>query len=330
MKLSVAMCTYNGDLYIKEQLQSIINQTVPVNEIIICDDGSTDNTIPLILGIKDETTNIKIELHNNGKKLGVIKNFEKAISLCTGDIIFLSDQDDIWLPHKVKTILKHFNTNPLKELVFTDAKIINEYGNTINNATLFNEVGFNKSMQLIWEYGMSFEIINKGNKITGATMAFRKELIPDALPFSITSKVFHDEQLAIITINRGTISYITDQLIQYRIHKNNVTGLGKDWNVRKKNSTKSINKIKHPYPIKDLFFSTPSINIERYKFYEERGKYINSIKGKLILILSIYKYYKYYNKYFIHFYLHDIYIGIPTYLKKKAYSFKSIFKRFCL
>ena len=90
MKVSVAMCTYNGHQYIKEQLLSILEQTIPIDEIIICDDGSKDATIQIIIEYMNAYPGV-IKLIKNSQNLGYTKNFEKAICLCSGDIIFLAD-----------------------------------------------------------------------------------------------------------------------------------------------------------------------------------------------------------------------------------------------
>jgi glycosyltransferase involved in cell wall biosynthesis len=95
MKLSVAMCTYNGAQYIEKQLLSILNQELPINEIVICDDGSNDDTLEKVENIAANYQDVAWKILQNAPQLGVTKNFEKAITLCTGDIIFLSDQDDI-------------------------------------------------------------------------------------------------------------------------------------------------------------------------------------------------------------------------------------------
>ena len=110
MKLSVALCTYNGEKYIKEQLESILNQTVAIDEIIICDDRSNDKTTAIIEQFQAEYPD-KISLHKNHANLGSTKNFEKSISICTGDYIFLSDQDDIWKANKVEKIIQYFLLN---------------------------------------------------------------------------------------------------------------------------------------------------------------------------------------------------------------------------
>lgn len=99
MKTSVALCTYNGEKYIKEQLDSILNQTKKVDEIIVCDDCSSDKTVE-ILNHYSSTNPGLFKIYINEQNLRSVKNFEKAITLCTGDIIFLSDQDDFWVNEK--------------------------------------------------------------------------------------------------------------------------------------------------------------------------------------------------------------------------------------
>lgn len=107
-KVSVALATYNGEKYIEEQLESIINQTIKPDEIIVCDDKSTDNTVLLINNIINRNRDIDIKLVINKNNLGYIKNFAYAMKMCTGDVIFLSDQDDIWVINKIEDYLKVF------------------------------------------------------------------------------------------------------------------------------------------------------------------------------------------------------------------------------
>ena len=116
------MCTYNGEKYIKEQLESILNQTIAIDEIIICDDGSNDKTIQIIEEIQLEYPN-KISLYKNQVNLGSNKNFEKAITICSGDYIFLSDQDDIWKNNKVEKIIKHSLRKSNHQKVFFQMQI---------------------------------------------------------------------------------------------------------------------------------------------------------------------------------------------------------------
>lgn len=123
MKVSVAMCTYNGEKYIEEQLNSILHQT-KIDEIIICDDGSKDKTLEICNEIL-KSSNVEYTLKLN-KNLGFAKNFYQAITLCSGDIIFFCDQDDIWKENKIDLMCQVFNNDPDTLLVFSNAYITNE------------------------------------------------------------------------------------------------------------------------------------------------------------------------------------------------------------
>lgn len=220
---SVALCTYNGEKYIEEQISSILNQSVPVDEIVVCDDGSTDNTLTLIEKFQPHTkTNIRI--YRNEHQLGVCANFQKAIDLCEGDIIFLSDQDDVWFQHKVEIICKWFEKNPTKNVVFTDAALIDEKGCIIPNDSLWKRVQFNSGEQFWFNHGFALEIFVRGNVATGATMAFKKNSGPYSL-ISPNSSVLHDEVLAEAAMNRNSLGYIKFQLISYRLHGQQVCGM---------------------------------------------------------------------------------------------------------
>ena len=123
MKISVCLATYNGEKYIKEQLDSILPQLSANDEIIISDDNSTDDTINIIRSLNDE----RIKIYVNKTK-GIVKNFENALNNASGDIIFLSDQDDVWKNDKVKKILSAFSSDNSLTLVFSNAEIIDENG----------------------------------------------------------------------------------------------------------------------------------------------------------------------------------------------------------
>lgn len=216
MKTSVAMCTYNGEKYIKTQLESILNQTVAIDEIIICDDGSNDNTIEFISKFQVENPN-KISLYSNPINLGSNKNFEKAISICTGDYIFLCDQDDVWRINKVEKIIQHFSENPSTEAVFTNGNLINDKNQKINTHTLWDSVFFMEN-QLQKPIHLFKLISSKRNMVTGATLCIKKETKEFILPFPNIQKYYHDEWIAIIIASRKKLDYITDELISYRIH----------------------------------------------------------------------------------------------------------------
>lgn len=211
---SVALCTYNGARYIQEQVESILRQTLPVDEIVICDDGSTDNTLQIVESLQTKTpTNIRI--FRNETNLGICANFQKAVNLCNGDIIFLSDQDDIWLPQKTQMITEWFSKNPCKNVVFSDAYLINESGELISKDTLFERIGFAKKYREYFDDGCELSVFYYCNHATGATMALRKQY---QFAQYCSPHILHDEVIALLSIQESSLGYISEPLVNYRIH----------------------------------------------------------------------------------------------------------------
>jgi glycosyltransferase involved in cell wall biosynthesis len=231
MKTSVAMCTYNGEKYIKTQLESILNQTVAIDEIIICDDGSNDKTIAIVAQIQFENPN-KIYLYQNPVNLGSNKNFEKAISKCTGDYIFLSDQDDLWKKQKVEKIIQYFSKNPSTEAVFTNADLINDSSEKFTESSLWNSVYFMEE-ELTKPINLYNHIKFRSNIVTGATLCFKKEIKDLILPIPTVQEFYHDEWIAIIIASRNNLAYLTDKLISYRIHSGQQIGTNGSHKINK-------------------------------------------------------------------------------------------------
>ena len=123
-KVSVAITTYNSAKFITEQIESICNQTIIPDEIIISDDCSNDDTLKIINYLKNKFNNVYFKIIINNKNIGFIKNFELALNNCTGDIIFLSDHDDVWLNNKIERIIDIFNANNNILLIIHDAKLV--------------------------------------------------------------------------------------------------------------------------------------------------------------------------------------------------------------
>lgn len=222
MRLSVAMCTYNGENFIREQLLSIMNQTLQVDEIVICDDCSKDDTVAIINSLKAQY-HLPIRLYINTWNHGYRKNFEQAICRCSGDIILLSDQDDIWLPTKVKTIVDFFDRNPDKEFVFTNAVLVNTAGISSYNQTLFDVLGLDKETLDLFDKGFALEMLSVYCRVTGATTALRASMMPYCIPLS--DIVAHDEAIAMSAAFLNKIGYIDQCLIKYRQHGKQTIGL---------------------------------------------------------------------------------------------------------
>ena len=221
MKISVAMCTYNGEKYIKEQLDSIFNQTLKVDEIIICDDLSNDKTINIIEDFNQNYPDI-ISLFVNEINLKSVKNFEKAISLCTGEIVFLSDQDDKWVESKVENYLEFFKNNPNIDVIASNGFCINKDSKIIDSYTIWDIPSFLKSNNKDCDY---FKMITHiGNFVTGASMALRKSIQETIFPFPILKNFHHDEWIAILTAHENKFEFLDEKYFYYRIHDNQQVG----------------------------------------------------------------------------------------------------------
>lgn len=291
MTTSVALCTYNGERYIREQIESILNQTMHVDEIVVCDDRSTDNTL-LVIETIASTTDIKINVFRNESQLGVYYNFQKAIDNCKGEIIFLSDQDDVWEPNKVETIISYFNDNKSIQAVFTDALLIDQDGNPDkiipNNLWSYH---FNKKDKKIFDNGIQLEpFLNGGNHATGATMALRKDLVLNRPITNICQygEVLHDYAIAVYAAENNALGYIDAPLIRYRIHNGQTCGLIRghatiDYQMY------VINTCVIPY------LKNPKA-VEIAKFTSYRLRQTRKIHGWLGMIRNIRKYRQLYSK----------------------------------
>ena len=204
-KISVAMATYNGEKYIKKQIESILINLKENDELIISDDGSKDKTLDIIKSIKDKR--IKII---SGPKQGVIKNFENALNNCTGDYIFLSDQDDIWEKDKVKKVVPY-----LEKYI----AVVHDNETVLEDGTILFESWFKHRNS---KPGLINNLIK--NRYLGCCMAFKKELLDYALPFPNNIEM-HDWYLGLIAEKKGKTVFINDKLIKYRRHENNTSSL---------------------------------------------------------------------------------------------------------
>ncbi|WP_035333323.1 glycosyltransferase family 2 protein [Dyadobacter crusticola] len=207
--ISVALCTFNGQRFLKEQLDSLISQSYSNIEIIIVDDCSTDLTYDILLSYS--ATYPIIRLHSNESRLGYNKNFEKALKLCNGEFIAICDQDDIWNKDKLEVQLKAIQTNML---VYCDSDLIDSIGKTMNRK-MSGKFNFYK--------GSLPETFLFMNCVSGHTILMRRSLLPYALPFP--SEFHYDQWLAYVACCVGSIDFVSESLVQYRIHDHNCTNL---------------------------------------------------------------------------------------------------------
>jgi len=206
--ISVCMATYNGSRYIKRQLLSILCQLGGSDEIILVDDCSSDATLEVVERLGDS----RIKIYRNGSNEGVLRTFERAIRLASGDIIFLSDQDDIWYPEKVGKFLQVFNGQPDVTLVLSDAKVINDRDEVIAKSFFEARGGFSPG---IWH-----NIAR--NKYLGCAMAFRRSMVDKFLPFPKDIPM-HDMWIGCINSIYGKPSFLDMPLMGYRRHQRNAS-----------------------------------------------------------------------------------------------------------
>ena len=208
------MCTFNGERYLPEQLESFAKQTRPPDEVVICDDQSSDNTLALI---RQFAAAFRVRVESNAQQLGSMKNFEKAIGLCAGDIIVLADQDDVWLSNKLQCLEAEFERAPEVGLVFSDAELIDDEGQGLGRR-LWEQIGLGDTERARLNGGNGLIDLLRGATATGATLAFRAKYKSLILPIPENLTVIHDAWIALIVSCVARVLPLDQPLVQYRQH----------------------------------------------------------------------------------------------------------------
>lgn len=211
------MITFQGAAYLKAQMDSILGQSIPVHEIIVCDDGSTDGTREILATYAESHPHI--QLHFNEKNLGTVANMQQCLRKTTGDLIFLADQDDVWLPTKVEKTLAFFQENPNADAVFSNADIIDEEGETQYGMTLWDIIGFPYGQVELADFERRVD-----NVVTGAGLAFKRnqELLDKDIPQ--IPGLLHDGWIGLYFAAKNTLVANLEKLFQYRSHANQQVG----------------------------------------------------------------------------------------------------------
>ena len=220
--ISIAMCTYNGERFIEEQLDSIAAQTVQPLELVVCDDGSTDRTVPLIEAFSRRAA-FPVHVHVNAKNLGVTRNFESAAKRCTGKIILFTDQDDRWRTTKIQRIRQAFDADDRLQLFFSNAQLIDQSGKELNRR-LWDDVFFHGAGKSEVMTGKLYAVLLRQSVVTGGTMAVTSDLIAACSPFN--PNWVHDEWIAALAAAMD-VRYLAEPqpLIDYRLHDKQQIGM---------------------------------------------------------------------------------------------------------
>ncbi len=227
MKISFIMAVYNGEKYIIEQLDSVLGQTRALDEVIIIDDKSTDKTYSMIQNyIKTHDLHHWV-LEKNKKNIGYQLNFKKALEKASGDIIFLSDQDDKWLPTKVEEMVSIMEENPHILSLGTSFYVIDKHSNRIEYPTKKGYSNYHLIPFMIKENDlvkMDMKLLCQRNFCQGCTMAISKS-VSDEWITCIDANNPHDWEMNIIASSHDGCYFLNKPLIEYRIHDNNTIGL---------------------------------------------------------------------------------------------------------
>ena len=211
-RVSVALCTYNGEKYLAQQLKSLAQQTRLPDELVVCDDCSSDSTPEMIQEFA-RTAPFPVRFFRNPVNLRSTKNFEQAITLCDGDFISLCDQDDIWLPEKIASELSVLEQDPTVGGVFSDADLIDASSHMLDKR-LWANVLFTLREQGRFQSGHGADVLLKGNVVTGATLMFRASLRPVFMP--IPAVWVHDGWIAWMLLMHSKLTFIAQPLMQYQ------------------------------------------------------------------------------------------------------------------
>jgi glycosyltransferase involved in cell wall biosynthesis len=233
-RISVAMCTYNGERFLPQQLASIAKQTRLPDELVVCDDGSTDRTVAIVREFAASAP-YPVRVFENERNLGFAANFERAIGLCEGDLIALSDQDDIWYPIRLERSEQELMAHPEAGLVFSDADVMNDR-NELVGQTLWQRLGFAGQRERDLLAGQ-YIVLAKHSFVTGATVMFRATLRDRCLP--IGARWIHDQWIALTAAAFSDLRPIDQPLIRYRIHGSQQVGLVNKLEQRAQGNTRA-------------------------------------------------------------------------------------------
>ncbi len=228
--ISIALCTYNGERYLEAQLASLAGQSRQPDELVIVDDCSNDTTRQISAAFAAHAP-FPVRLYENQENLGSTRNFERAIGLCSGDLIALCDQDDVWYAHKLSRIETVMQAQPQAALAFSDADVVDAQAQPLGYR-LWQTSRFSVLEQQQITQGKALAVLVRRNVITGSAMVFRscyKDLLLPISPLWV-----HDGWIALLLACQYDITLIAEPLIQYRQHgQNQIGAVRKPWYKRR-------------------------------------------------------------------------------------------------
>lgn len=222
-RISVAMATYNGARYLEEQLASFVAQSCLPAELVVCDDCSTDETVAILHDFARRAP-FPVHLRVSERNRGSTISFADSIARCSGELIALSDQDDVWSPEKLARCEEALRRHPAAGAVFTDARVVDDQLADLGYS-LWAAAGFGAAEQARFRSGDGFDVLLKNQVVTGATLVFRAALRQLLLP--IPPSVVHDGWIALLVAATSGLVAVDEPLMLYRQHTSNQIGIRK-------------------------------------------------------------------------------------------------------
>lgn len=313
--VSVAIAAYNGEKYIKKQLESIMHQTLKVDEVIICDDCSTDKTAEICEEFIRENGLSNWNFFKNPKNVGFCLNFYGAIERCNGDYIFICDQDDEWLPEKVLKTVNTFKQNPEIKVLASRYDVIDGNSEILENSGVtYLGDKFDGSIEYL-----NCESFIGCSYIRGFSLCISADIKQYIKEIDLKDLLAHDWLLCMIGCIKGKTAILNEKLTHYRYHLDNVSLSAMNRQNRKRSYEKRINGLLqsvegHKYTAELLNNQKPSADILKFiKFEEKRIKFLKTknIFTYISLIFNLKQYNRYYKG-----------NGLRVYLGDFAYAYK--------
>ena len=219
--ISVAVCTCDGAGHVARQLQSVLEQSVVPDQIVVCDDASGDATVDIVTQAL-RSAPCEVTVDSNRSRLGVAANFGRAIALAEGDVVVLSDQDDVWERRKLEVLTSTLASDPSLAAVFSDAALVDADLRPLGR-TLWEALRFHRREQAMFDADRGVEVLLRRNVVAGATLAFPSRLRDVVLPMPPAG--LHDAWIALLAAAIGRVAAVPVPLVRYRVHPANVVGV---------------------------------------------------------------------------------------------------------
>ena len=221
-RVSIALASCEGERFVDAQLASIAAQTRLPDELVVCDDASSDETLARVRRFAEQAP-FPVRVTANPTRLGTTRNFEQAVRACTGDVVFLADQDDVWLPEKIAALVAALEASPSAGAALCNGAVVDADGRTLGY-DLWAALDFSLAEQARVRAGRAHEVFARHVVAAGTTFAFRRRFAPLLFPFPDLRSA-HDAWIAFLVAAVADVALVDRSLIQYRLHDRNQLGL---------------------------------------------------------------------------------------------------------